>query len=100
MTSKQPQLPPWAAEMASLLMGLAGLAVGLFLYTHGGQSIGSALIGAVSSAWFLHSASTKVTASLSASVDQALGTLLNNLVAGGNAASNVGSSTTTAKGSN
>lgn len=64
--------------LASTLMGMAGLFAGVYLLSIGQTQIGSALLGAISSAYFLHSQAAKVTNSLTASVDNVLNSLLNN----------------------
>ena len=53
--------------ISSTLMGLGGFGLGGYLVTHNEVAIGSALIGAVSSAWFLHRSSSSTIAGLSAS---------------------------------
>ena len=49
-------------------MGLGGLALGGYLVIHHQVAIGSALIGAVSSAWFLHHTTSATIGSLLQSV--------------------------------
>ncbi len=62
--------------LASLIMGLAGLGAGVFLYTHHGQTVGAALIGSVASVWFLHSYSTTTGAAQSVSQGSTINQLL------------------------
>ena len=50
--------------VATALMGLGGLALGGFLVINHQVAIGSALIGAVSSAWFLHHATSSTISTL------------------------------------
>ena len=50
--------------IATACMGLGGLALGGFLVLNHQVAIGSALIGAVSSAWFLHNTTTSTIGTL------------------------------------
>ena len=50
--------------IATACMGLGGLALGGFLVLNHQVAIGSALIGAVSSAWFLHNTTTSTISTL------------------------------------
>ena len=50
--------------IATTLMGLGGLGLGGFLVVNHQVAIGSALIGAVSSAWFLHHATSSTISTL------------------------------------
>ena len=83
--------------LSTTLMGLGGLALGGFLVTHGQVAIGSALVGAVSSAWFLHHATSSSISALTQSQSDTVAQLLQKLVT--SAASPASASSTTTSGS-
>lgn len=61
--------------IASLVMGMLGLGAGVFLYTHGGQQVGSGLIIAVAGMWFLHAHTANTQAMTQQTVSSLLGML-------------------------
>jgi hypothetical protein len=65
--------------ISTTLMGLGGLALGGFLVINHQVAIGSALIGAVSSAWFLHTGTSAAIGSLTSTQATTITQLLSQL---------------------
>lgn len=71
-SNKQPK-PSITAMIMTDVVAIVALIVGGYLYLHGGQAIGSALVGGVTTAYFLHKTSLGTNTTLGNQID----TLLN-----------------------